>query len=217
MKTNPNKLSFRGSHHFCVMGDGNTKTKGLFGFFFFSFFLFFFLSSLITSQSIFVTHHLKYPNFLYPPVWHTSLSFSSLNFLLFYGTHGLTWCSFYFILFFSFHPQYPNSPNPVKKKKEKKKTKPDLAWKGRRRRRRSPNLVKKNQTSFLGVGPKYVSQKGHQTQSNKLSWSGSHLFWVMGDGYIKTKQPLIVWVSKSWNGKSKGCLIHELKNMCFVV
>ena len=58
-------------------------------------------------------------------------NFDNLKNFTFCGTHGLTWCSFYFlfIYFFSFNPQYPNSPNPVKrngkKKKEKKKPNPE--------------------------------------------------------------------------------------------
>ena len=59
---------------------------------------------------------------------------NSKNFT-FCETHGLTWCSicFLFIYLFSFKPQYPNSPNPVKrnwknkkrkKRKRKKETKP---------------------------------------------------------------------------------------------
>ena len=47
---------------------------------------------------------------------------NSKNFT-FCGTHGLTWCSFYFLFLFSFNPQYPNSPNLVKRN-EKKETKP---------------------------------------------------------------------------------------------
>ena len=61
--------------------------------------VFFFFSSLITPHSIFVTHHsslithnLKYPNFLYPPVWHTSLSFLSLKFFYFFvGPIPVNW------------------------------------------------------------------------------------------------------------------------------
>ena len=49
---------------------------------------FFFLithhSSLNFRNSSLITHHLKYPNFLYPPVQHTSLNFSSLNFSTFF-------------------------------------------------------------------------------------------------------------------------------------
>ena len=59
----------------------------LFIYFFFILLLFFFYhSSLLTPHSIFITHHLKYPNFLYPPVWHTSLNLSSLNFFNFLWT-----------------------------------------------------------------------------------------------------------------------------------
>ena len=88
-------------------------------------------------------------------------NFDNLKNFTFCGTHGLTWCSFYFF-FFSFNPQYKNSPNLVKKKKkpnpetqcekerkeEKKKkiTRIDPAWKGKkrkRRRRRTPAWKKK--------------------------------------------------------------------------
>ena len=47
------------------------------------FFFFFHHSSLLTQFSSLITLHLKYPNFLYPPVWHTSLNFLSLNFSTF--------------------------------------------------------------------------------------------------------------------------------------
>ena len=60
---------------------------GLLGFFFF-----FHHSSLLTQFSSPITHHLKYPNFLYPPVWHTSLSFSSLKFFYFFvGLIPVNW------------------------------------------------------------------------------------------------------------------------------
>ena len=55
--------------------------KALFGFFF---------SSLITLHSIFITHHLKYPNFLYPPIWHTYL-FITQFFYFFVGLIPLKW------------------------------------------------------------------------------------------------------------------------------
>ena len=42
-------------------------SKGLFFFFFFNH------PSLLTQFSSLVTHNLKYPNFLYPPVWHIFL------------------------------------------------------------------------------------------------------------------------------------------------
>ena len=50
-------------------------TKGLLFFFFFFFlkFFFFYHSSLLTQFSPLVTHNLKYPNFLYPPIWHIFL------------------------------------------------------------------------------------------------------------------------------------------------
>ena len=95
---------------------------GLLGFFFF------FIthhSSLNFRHSSLIIHHLKYPNFLYPPVWHTSLSFLSLKFFYFFvgpipvnwsipsikptcGTHSPPFSLFSFSLFsFSLHPFTP--------------------------------------------------------------------------------------------------------------
>ena len=56
------------------------------------FFFFFHHSSLLTQFSSLITLHLKYPNFLYPPVWHTSLNFSSLKFFYFFvGPIPVNW------------------------------------------------------------------------------------------------------------------------------
>ena len=95
---------------------------GLLGFFFF------FIthhSSLNFRHLSLITHHLKYHNFLYPPVSHTSLSFSSLKFFYFFvglipvnwsipsikptcGTHSPPFSLFSFSLFsFSLHPFTP--------------------------------------------------------------------------------------------------------------
>ena len=87
------------------------------------FFFFFFFSSLIT-------HYLKYLNFLYPPIWHTSLNFSSLNFFYFFvgatPEHNVKprlayLCNIlglkgHFTLFFPFNPYILPEPstNPVK-------------------------------------------------------------------------------------------------------
>ena len=46
-------------------------------------YFYFYHSSLLIQFSSLITHYLKYPNFLYSPVWHTSLNFSSLNFSTF--------------------------------------------------------------------------------------------------------------------------------------
>ena len=59
-----------------------------------SFFFFFIThhSSLNFRHLSLITHHLKYHNFLYPPVWHTSLSFSSLKFFYFFvGSIPVNW------------------------------------------------------------------------------------------------------------------------------
>ena len=71
------------------MGDGNTKTKGLFGGFFF-----FFFSSLLIQFLSLITHHslLKIPQFPIPTRWHTSLNFSSLKFFYFFvGSIPVNW------------------------------------------------------------------------------------------------------------------------------
>ena len=104
-------------------------------------------------------------------------NFNNSKKFTFYGTHKLTWCSFYLFFFFlffffSFNPQYLNSPNPVKKKKKKpnvkrikkkkkkkiiEKPSTNLAWKKRRRRRRQRVLERaKGLTGFdysLTVSP----------------------------------------------------------------
>ena len=100
-------------HTIRVEDESKTKgPKGLFGF-----------QKMLTHHSNIITHHsithhlsLKIPQL--PKVACLALvsNFDNLKNFTFCGTHGLTWCSFYFLFLFlfifSFNPQYPNSPNP---------------------------------------------------------------------------------------------------------
>ena len=101
---------------------------------------------LITPHSIFITHHsithhLSLKISQHPKMACLALvsNFSNSKNFTFCGTHGLTWCSFYFffLFFFSFlfflQPPIPKLTKPSWKKKKKKKrvkkTRPNPAWK----------------------------------------------------------------------------------------
>ena len=77
---------------------------GMFGFFFFFFtthhlLLFTQFSSLVTYHLSLFTHHLKYPNFLYPPVWHMfSISHPSI-FYTFCGTYTWATCQTFLLAY----------------------------------------------------------------------------------------------------------------------
>ena len=61
-----------------------------------------FFSSLDFRLSSLITHHLKYPNSHTPPVWHHHSTCHHSNFSTICGPILVTWCSFYFLLFFFF-------------------------------------------------------------------------------------------------------------------
>ena len=85
----------------------------------------FFFSSLITPHSIFVTHHLKYPNFLYPPVWHKFSTCHHSIFSTFCGTipkhHVRHSCQptrltpFHHFISLTIHFLFPSAPNTLPK------------------------------------------------------------------------------------------------------
>ena len=76
-----------------------------------------------------ITYHWKYHNFLRWHVWHLFPILITQKILLFCGTYGLTWCSFYFLFLFLFSLQPPipkliePSEKEWKKKRKKKKRK----------------------------------------------------------------------------------------------
>ena len=105
------------------------KTKALFG-----------LKKMVTHHSVFITHHLSLSLKTPHLVWHHHSIF--FNYL---------WAPYLYLVqlllfFFSFNPQYPNSPNPVRKKKklktkltEPKKKNPEPSERRREKRRRRRN------------------------------------------------------------------------------
>ena len=132
---------------------GNLRSlKGLFGF-----------QKMLTHHSI--THHLSLKVLQLPKV--ACLAFVSIfdnskNFT-FCGTHGLTWCSFYFFFFF-LQPQYPNSPNPMKRngKKRKKKRKKK---KKKINQTQKPNVKREEEEEELSDGNK----NWKQIQTNQIA------------------------------------------------
>ena len=135
--------------------------------------------SLLTQFSLLITYHWKYHNFLRWRVWHLFPILITQKILLFCGTHGLTWCSFYFFFFFPFIPQYPNSPNLVKrngqkkKRKKEKETKPrNPMWKWKKRRKEEEEEEEQEQEEKNRETKPRPNMKEKKTKPRNPKWKG---------------------------------------------
>ena len=116
--------------------------------------------SLVTHHLNIITHHfithylsLKIPQLLKVACLALVSIFDNSKNFTFCGTHGLTWCNFYFLFlfflfFFFLQPPIPKLTKPSEKewKKEKEKeTKPrNPMWKGKKRRKKKKRIEKPN-------------------------------------------------------------------------